>query len=286
MPVSVVVPTRDRPASLARCLAALSDQRADGLDIVVVDDGSGDRAALEAALRALPAARCRRGAGGGPAAARNLGAEAAEGEIICFTDDDCEPAPGWAASLAAAASSSGIAAGRTVAPADAGPAVLASQLIIDQLLNASLDATSRTRFAPTCNLAVTREVLSRLRFDERFPDAAGEDREWSARAVALGIRPRYEAAAVAVHRQLLGAAGFLRQQFRYGRGAARFRRFGPAGSRGLAPPGFYAGLIRAGFARGPIVGALVIAAQVATAVGIVAETGAALTRTPRAGAAD
>ena len=76
-----------------------------------------------------------------------------------------------------------------MAPQDAGAAVLASQVIIDHLLGASLDATATARFAPSCNLAVARDVFARLRFDERFPDAAGEDREWSARAVASGRRP-------------------------------------------------------------------------------------------------
>ncbi len=71
-----------------------------------------------------------------------------------------------------------------------------------------------------------------------------------------------------VHRPALGLAGFARQQFRYGRGAARFHA---ALGRGPAPVRFYAGLLRAGFARGPLVGALVGAAQVAVAVGFAVE---------------
>ena len=39
--VSVIVPTRDRPAALERCLRALSRQTlGDALEIIVVDDGS------------------------------------------------------------------------------------------------------------------------------------------------------------------------------------------------------------------------------------------------------
>jgi glycosyltransferase involved in cell wall biosynthesis len=270
MGISVVVPTRDRPDSLRRCLAALSAQDAKSLDVVVVDDGSRNRAALEAALGEAPEARCLHTPARGPAAARNLGAVATEGEVICFTDDDCEPEPAWAARLGAAARESGVAAGRTVPPPGAPAPVVASQVIIDHLLAASLDRTATTRFAPSCNLAVVRDVFERLRFDERYPDAAGEDRDFSARAAAIGAAPRFEPAAIAVHRQALDGPSFLRQQFRYGRGAARFRRFGP-GHGLLAEPSSYANLIRAGFQRGAIVGGLVVAAQFATAVGIAAE---------------
>ena len=85
-----------------------------------------------------------------------------------------------------------------------------------------------------------------------------------------------------VHRQRLGARGFLRQQFRYGGGASRFRdaqrRSGwpppssPLAGRkpGLAPARFYAELVRTGFQRDPRVGVLILAAQAATAAGVAA----------------
>ena len=276
MGISVVVPTRDRPGSLRRCLEALSAQDVEDLDVVVVDDGSRDRGALAAALRGAPVARCLHTHARGPAAARNLGASAAEGEVICFTDDDCEPDPAWAGRLGVAARHSGVATGRTVAPPGAGAPVLASQLIIDHLLRTSLEGTATTRFAPSCNLAVAREVFSQLRFDERYPDAAGEDRDFSARAAAIGATPRYEPAAVAVHRQVLDGPAFVRKQFRYGRGAARFRRFGPRQDRMLGEPSAYAKLIRAGFEGGAAVGALVVAAQLATAAGMAFEAASAI----------
>jgi glycosyltransferase involved in cell wall biosynthesis len=267
---SVVVPTRDRAAGLARCLDALAKQQVESLQVVVVDDGSRDRAALDKALERLPTARCLHTVGAGPAAARNLGARAATGDVICFTDDDCEPAPEWAGLLATAAGETGVAAGRTVAPGNAATPVVAAQVIIDHLLLDSLGMHSITTFAPSCNLAVSAELAARLPFDERFPDAAGEDREWSARAVAAGAPPRYVRDAIVVHRQRLNTRGFVRQQYRYGRGAARFRRV-RGERRVLSQPSSYARLVRAGFERGPRVGALVVAAQVVTAAGVTAE---------------
>ncbi len=266
MQISIVVPTRDRPAALARCVAALGDRH----EVVVVDDGSRDRAALARALEGTPAARLVRAGGHGPATARNLGARAASGEIVCFVDDDCEPAPGWAETLSERAAEAGAAAGRTVAPAGAPATVRASQAIVAELTLASLDpAAGRLGFAPSCNLALARATLERLPFDESFPAAAGEDRDWSARASGAGLGPVYVPEAVVVHRQALGVGAFARQQYGYGRGAVRYRAGDPG--RRLARPGFYAGLVRRGFAEGPAVGALVVAAQAATAAGVAAE---------------
>ena len=205
----------------------------------MVDDGSRDRAALSRALARRPATRLVRAPGRGPATARNLGARASSGEVVCFTDDDCVPEPGWAAALAEAASAAGSAAGRTLAPAAARAPVLASQAIVEHLTLASLDpAGDRLGFAPTCNLAVGREALGSLPFDESFPRAAGEDRDWSDRATAAGLAPVYAPAAVVVHHQRLGAAR-LRPP------AVRLRpRGGPLSRRRprprLAGPGFYA----------------------------------------------
>ena len=270
--ISVVVPTRDRPSSLRRCLAALGAQDAGTLEVLVVDDGSRDRGAVEEAVAALGAAKALRSSGLGPAAARNLGVRAASGEVVCLTDDDCEPRPSWARALADAtlAAPGRVAGGRTVAPPGAGAAVRAGQVITNHLQLSTVTGSGTLGFAPTCNLAAAREVLAGLPFDPSYPDAAGEDRDWWARALAAGVVAAYEPRAVVVHRQPLGARALLRQQFRYGRGAARFRR-GRGGERGYGDAGFYVGLVGAGFAEGPGAGGLVLAAQAATAAGIAAE---------------
>jgi len=266
MGISVVIPTRDRPASLARSLRALARQDAKGLEIVVVDDGSRDREAVSRATRSAAGVRLIRLAGVGPASARNAGARAAEEDVVLFTDDDCEPEPEWVATLARRAEAGGVAAGLTVPPPDAAPAAIASQAITNHLQLAGLTATGRLDFAPTCNLGCSRDAIRALPFDESYPDAAGEDRDWCARAVAAGLAPAYEPEAVVVHNQALGIPGLLRQQLRYGRGAVRFRR-GATGDRGFGAASFYAGLLRAGFASGPGVGGLVVVAQVAVALG-------------------
>ena len=55
-----------------------------------------------ARLRGFPAAQVIRAEHGGPANARNLGAWAAQGDLLLFTDADCEPIPGWIETFARA----------------------------------------------------------------------------------------------------------------------------------------------------------------------------------------
>jgi glycosyltransferase involved in cell wall biosynthesis len=268
MSVSVVIPTRDRLAKLSRCLAAVAGQ-AD--EIVVVDDGSSEPQ-LVADLARDAGAQLVRLEGRGPAAARNAGAGAASGRVVCFTDDDCEPQPGWVEALAAPILSGEAlcTAGRTRVGDDASAADRAWQAIANHLQRAAAEPGSPSPgFAPTCNLACPRELLAELPFDESFPVAAGEDRDWATRVAVLGAAPRLVPGAVVVHRPQLGPIVFLRQQYRYGRGAARYRR--AARGRRIGPAGFYIGLLRAGFAAGPATGLLVLAAQLATATGVLAE---------------
>ncbi|MGB2851246.1 MAG: glycosyltransferase [Solirubrobacterales bacterium] len=264
--VSVVIPTRDRPEALARCLERLWDEP--DAELMVVDDGSSapDAERIEMLLRGRRGQLLRAG-GAGPAAARNAGAAAATGEWICFIDDDCVPEPGWAKRLASAARRSrGVASGHTVPPPGAGPAALASQTIIDhlQLDGAGPEGLS---FAPSCNLCCSREALAGRGFDESFSLAGGEDRELSDRLVETGRAPAYAPDAVVVHHQREGLRAMLSRQYRYGRGGARYRRSG-----GARPAGrFYTGLLARARRHGPRTVLCVGLAQLATLAGMLRE---------------
>lgn len=268
--VSVVVPTRDRPEGLARCLAALERQSGGGLEVVVVDDGSRDPEPVAAAVAGTPLATYLRLGGQGPAAARNAGVQVARGTIVCFTDDDCEPAAGWISALAAAIETGApAAAGPTVLPDRCDPFARATQLIVDHLVERSRGSLGDVGFAPTSNLACRTDVLREIPFDEGFP-SFGEDRDWCARLREAGHRLAWVPGAVVVHHQRLDLATFLGKHARYGRGAYRFRRSNPAYGR-LEPPGFYVSLLGRAAGRGAGTAAAVCLAQAATAAGVLRE---------------
>jgi glycosyltransferase involved in cell wall biosynthesis len=268
--ISVVVPTRDRPGSLAECLAALGRQHFDEpLEIVVVDDGSRQASEVAALVAAAPSARLVPGPGRGPAAARNAGVRAAVGELICFTDDDCEPAVGWVAALVARLRAGADAvAGTTVNPNPADRLAEASERVSAYVTEFSF-RDGPTPFAPSNNLACRAAVLEAVAFDERYQSPGGEDRDWCARLARRGFDLVREPEAVVGHRQQLDLTGFWRRHARFGRAARGFAADHGPGSL-PSPAGLYVGVVRDGFRGGIGVGALVCVAQMATASGYLA----------------
>lgn len=267
---SVVIPTRDRVDHLVGCLNALELQTASSFEVIVVDDASCDAAGVARAVAMFPSARLLRGRGRGPAAARNLGAAAARGAIVCFTDDDCRPTQQWIEALERAfASGANAVAGRTLS-ARTDPFGQASQTITNHLMDASADGKGSVAFAPTSNVACRAEVFRGAPFDETYPLAAGEDRAWCQRLRDRGIALTFAPEARVLHDQRLSLGRFWNQQERYGRGASRLHRCRPRRER-LQPAQFYGELVAKGFAKGPAVGALVLLAQLATLVGVTRE---------------
>jgi glycosyltransferase involved in cell wall biosynthesis len=266
--VTVVVPTRDREEPLRRCLDALAAQTVlDQLEVIVVDDGSVDGAGVEGVVATYPFARLIRRRNSGPASARNAGVSNARGAYVCLTDDDCEPSPTWAERLVRAIESGADAvAGRTVTGDRGGALAAASDLIAGAPALGGETLAGALVFAPSNNLACRAELLATVPFDERFPVAAGEDRDWCRRMLAKGYVLRGEPEAVLVHLPEPTLRAFLRQQVRYGRGACWFRRRGLK-QLPLEAPHFYLRLLRSGFRQGPRTGLLIAVAQAATAVG-------------------
>jgi GT2 family glycosyltransferase len=89
--VSVIVPVCNGGPDFARCLESLLALNPAPTEIIVVDDGStdgSDRAALLDDVTLLQTG-CRQG----PAAARNLGARAACGDLLFFVDADVTVPP-------------------------------------------------------------------------------------------------------------------------------------------------------------------------------------------------
>jgi glycosyltransferase involved in cell wall biosynthesis len=192
--VTVVIPTRDRPAGLAAALDALRAQTLDPgrFEVVVVDDGSSPPAVASAG--GLDVRVVRHDAPRGPAAARNAGWRAARGGLVAFTDDDCTPAPGWLAALIAASGADE----RVVVQGPIAPRPDQRQLLGP--LSHTLDVAGPSRYAMTANIAYPRALLERLGgFDEWFRRACGEDVELGARAAKAGAVTRFAPDALVHH---------------------------------------------------------------------------------------
>lgn len=126
----------------------------------------------------------------GPAAARNLGWQAACGEIIAFTDDDCIPRPDWL-KQGLAAFEDGVAgvSGQVEVPLSKYPT--------DYQKNAS--QLARSRFV-TANCFYRRRALEQAGgFDERFTTAWREDTDLFFRMISHPFKLNFAPAAVVLH---------------------------------------------------------------------------------------
>jgi len=87
--VSVVIPAFNAAEQLRCCLEGLGRSTTPYVECIVVDDGSADETADIA--RQFGARVLTTGGRRGPAIARNLGAKAAQGDILWFLDSDVSP---------------------------------------------------------------------------------------------------------------------------------------------------------------------------------------------------
>ena len=163
MSITVVVPTVDRVDLLARCLDGLASQ---GAEVLVVHDGDRGVQAL-LAERGVSALQVEQR---GVSAKRNAGWRAATTERVAFTDDDCEPAPGWLDALG------GATADLVAGPVRPHPADEASGL---------WDRTVRSEqegLYPGCNVMVRRARLEEVGgFDESLSGGEDTDLAWRVR---------------------------------------------------------------------------------------------------------
>ena len=181
--ISVVVATYNRAQLLPRLVAALERQDLDHryLELIVVDDGSSDDTGVVLAALAADAsfslAVLSQPRNSGPAAARNAGWAVARGEVIAFTDDDCEPSSRWLRAGLEQLEPGTYVVGKTEPARD--------QLQAEGPFSRTL-RVGNAKFMQTCNIFYRRVDLDRLGgFDERLRTA--EDTDLGFRALELGI---------------------------------------------------------------------------------------------------
>lgn len=195
--VSVIVPHFNDLAGLDRCLAALDRQSfATGRREIIVSDNASPqgRVAIEAVIanRARLVIVHERGAG----PARNGGVAAASGEILAFTDSDCQPEPGWLAAGVDALAKSDLVGGRVAVLVD-DPARMTPVEAFERAYAFDNEAYVRTKgFSVTANLFCRRSVFETA---GGFRVGVSEDLEWCQRARSHGFKIAFAPWAVVGH---------------------------------------------------------------------------------------
>ncbi len=247
---SVVVCTHNGALRMRACLSALMNLDYPNYEIIVVDDGSSDGTAEIVAE--FSEVRMVRLGHAGLSAARNRGAQEAKGEIIAYTDDDCEPDAAWLTWLAYAMCSRGWdACGGPNLPPRPGGGARGND--VDEAVVAAAPGApshvllkdSEAEHLPGCNMAVRKRVLEQIGGFNAVYQVAGDDVDFCWRLGEAGFRMGFCGAAFVWHRRRTSLWRYFKQQYGYGKAEAllmkdhpeRFRR----GSGALWKGRVYAG---------------------------------------------
>ena len=226
--LSLVVPTYNRASALKRTLAALGSQTIspEEFEVIVVDDGSRDGSAEMVESMQLPfSLTLVRERNSGPAAARNRGAERAEGSLFVFLDADIVLDPSALAAHVRAHEGhrDRVAAGVITYWRQAGESLW--DRIVDRRMGDSRcqrfgkpqgGATSNLPFyeAWSGHLSVSRDSFKRLGgFDSRL--RAFEDVEFAFRAARAGVSLLYLTEAIGYHNHPRSLEGRFHQASTY-----------------------------------------------------------------------
>lgn len=219
----MVIPARDAERALPGLLETLADQTLarERFEVIVVENGSGDRTAEVAAeggarvVRELLANRSR---------ARNAGVQAATTNLIAFTDADCLATPTWLEELLACRGHAPLIAGNVVVRTDEPPNAVER---FESIWRFAQEAFAAEGWAATANLLVERRAFEAVGgFDPAYRHIA-EDADFCLRAGRAGYPLGYCDGAVITHVAERELRPLLRRAFFHGYSSTQaMRRLG------------------------------------------------------------
>ena len=217
---SVIVPAYQACEVLPWCLTALHHQTIDPAryEIIIVDDGSTDDT-VRVAENAMgsPPVQVVRAVHAGPAHARNLGAQAAQGDLLLFTDADCEPASDWIEKLTQVFTQTKISGAKGVYRTH--QTSLVARFVQQEYQDKydRLLTQDTIDFIDTYSAAYRRDVfLANGGFDVTFNTASVEDQEFSFRLAEQGLRLVFAPEAVVYHQHDESVREYARRKYRIG----------------------------------------------------------------------
>jgi cellulose synthase/poly-beta-1,6-N-acetylglucosamine synthase-like glycosyltransferase len=226
--VAVVVPVYNARTTILPLIESLRrlDYPADRLTITLVDNGSKDGtvALVEAAIAqddGHPIRLIHEHAVKGPAAARNAGIRATEGELLAFADADCIVTPGWLKALVPPFLDDPRIGGVAGEVEGAPPESAVERYCLEKrVLSQAVGQNHHyLPYTPTPNCAFRREVFAEIGlFDETM--ICGEDVDFSWRMQERsGWRLAFHPEALVYHKFRSDVPDFFTQAKKWGYGA-------------------------------------------------------------------
>jgi GT2 family glycosyltransferase len=216
--VSVVVCSYNGGGTLDQCLRSLLALDYPDYEIILVDDGSTDDTPAIAAR--FPEVQTIRQPNCGLSVARNVGLQAATGEIVAYTDSDCFADPNWLTHLVDQFQRTGAAGvgGPNLTPDDgwlaaciaASPGQPTHVLASDQL----------AEHIPGCNMAFKKSALEALKGFNPVYRKAGDDVDICWRLQQAGMWVSFAPGAFVWHHRRQTVKAYFKQQMGYGEAEA------------------------------------------------------------------
>jgi len=210
--ISVIIPVYNGEKTISKCIESLLNQAKKPEEIIVVDDGSTDK--TRDMVRKFRGVVLLEQEHKGPAAARNLGAKKAQGDILLFTDADCSADENWILEMAKPFEKKEITGvqGRYKTHQKGVMARFVQLEIEDRY-----DRMRKRRFIDFIGSYSAgyrkREFMQFGGFDESFPTASGEDPELSFKLAKTGHKMVFNDNAVVYHNHVDSLSAYLRQKF-------------------------------------------------------------------------
>jgi len=200
MKISVIVPVYNGEKTIEACLQSLLNQTipASDYEIVVVNDGSTDL--TEEIVRKFPV-RYVYQKNQGPAKARNVGVEKASGDIILFTDSDCEAERNWIELMTQPLKDEDISAVKgAYRTRQKGLTARFAQVEFEERYEL-LKRSKYIDFVDSYAAAFRKSVFLKAGgFDTSFPKANNEDTELSYKLAKMGCKMVFVPDAIVYHR--------------------------------------------------------------------------------------
>ncbi len=224
--ISVVVCTYNGSRTIRETLTHLAALDYPDYEVVVVNDGSTD--STSSIIEDFDWVRSISVPNGGLSRARNLGMEAATGEIVAYLDDDAFPDPLWLQYIADTFLRSDFAAvgGPNIPPEEDGPiahCVAQSPGGPQQVLISDREA----EHIPGCNMAFRRAWLKGIGGCDPAFRIAGDDVDLCWRLMQAGGKIGFSASALVWHHRRNSVKAYWKQQANYGRAEALLERKWP-----------------------------------------------------------
>ena len=227
--ISIVIAVRNEADYIEKCIESLFKQEFDGEYEVIVVDGMSDDGTYETLEKLQKKYKfiLLRNEKKNAAAGRNIGIDAAKGNIIAFIDGDAIAAKNWLYNIKNAFERSNAigVGGPDLIPEDSGEKskiigyVMTSPIARGGRFNPStqhamMEEERYVEHIPTCNLALKKEVFNEVDlFDDKF--VKGQDLELNYRITKAGYKLFYSPSIKVIHYRKQSIKSFARQIYKW-----------------------------------------------------------------------